>query len=238
MANIIDDWVSDFTGGDTNDPQNGDTPALGTELREVKAVIRGESLNKWFESTKIEVTYDSGGNTFLVPQAELDMPPSLDPQPGEVLLLTQTGEPAEFWAVVTERVLVSTDVAITVATGVTLDADLTHMRRSIFRPDPHPANLNYATQFKRVSPLPAQIFTTYNRCDGTNQTFTLGTPFFIPAALNYRVFCTPVDSSLAANAGAYRVRGINKSTSIVEITLNDAPGSGEWVNWMVTFFVE
>lgn len=63
----ISDWLDDYTGSDTNDPQGSEAipyPADGTfdvgaVLRDFKAVARAESLNRLWEPDALTVTYVS-----------------------------------------------------------------------------------------------------------------------------------------------------------------------------------
>jgi len=73
-VSTISDWVADYTGADTNVPQSNTaipfpantTTDLGQTLRDMKAVIRQESLNKGWEPDPQSVTYVSNTTFTLV----------------------------------------------------------------------------------------------------------------------------------------------------------------------------
>ncbi len=252
MPQTISDWKADYTGADTNLPTASQSPTVGPELREIKAVIRGETLNKLFASDKIPAFYVSGDDTFYIDDTALtlDYPTDAEFLPGECLLLSLDDgtSVAEYWAVVKTVTLGPGIVTFSVFTGVHLngtDGTLVAMRRSIYRVPIHPSHAAYgfyppAMKLERdqTSSLPAKVWSIAGQCSGTNTVFKVAFPVKIPTGYQVRIFGTLGGFTGGTSAGSMRIQSITHDQYEATVTLQAAPGATKSVAWLFTMYIE
>jgi hypothetical protein len=247
MAQDITNWKADYTTADTNTPAEGVLPTVGPELREMKAVIRSETLNRFFRSDRINAFYLSGDDTFYIDDTyDHEWATDVDILPGETMLLTldHAGDIGEFWAVVKTVTLAAGQVRLSVFTGVHLngtDGTLTHIRRSVYKVPLHPshnATPAYAETVRQVSSLNPRISTCMCDLRNTATTVRVAFPFKIPAAWNVRIFGTPRVIGATPATGAYHIKSITRDELEFTVTFNAAPGAGNIVNWLFTVYIE
>lgn len=252
MPQKIEDWQADYTGADTNLPTEGQSPTVGPELREIKAVIRGETLNKHFRSDKINAFHAviDPDDTIRVDATDLgaEWPTDADILPGETLLVTLNDPDAfEYWAVVKTVTLAPGEVILTLFTGVHLDGTdgtVSHIRRSIYKVPNHPSHPidpAYEENMKQVSALPARFSTMFGRMTGAATTLKVGFPFKIPTAYNVRIFCTVktfVSGGGAVPIGALLPKSITRDELEATLTVHTAPGGTSRVEWLFTVYIE
>lgn len=250
MPQSITDWHADYGGADTNVPTAGQAPTVGPELREIKAVIRGETLNKYFRSDKLPA-FRSGGDpddTLRVDSTLLSVdgiPTDANILPGETLLVTLNDPDAfEYWAVVKTVTLGPSVVILTLFTGVHLDGTdgtVSHIRRSIYKVPVHPSSAvdpAYIETLGQVSSLPARVSTVFGQATGTATTIKVGFPFKIPAAYGIRIFGDVQTQTGTPPIGALRIKSITHDELEATVTLHTAPGAGNTVAWLFTVYIE
>jgi len=244
---LITDWKADYGGADTNTPNASASPTVGPELREIKAVIRGESLNKFFRSDKISATYVSGDDTLNIDSTGLTdgLPTDANFLPGETMLVTLNNpSPAEYWAVVKTVTLLPGIVQLALFTGVHLngtDGTLSHIRRSIYKVPVHASSAvdpSYIETLQDISSLPARTSCMLGQCTGTNTVFKVAFPFKIPATYNVRIFGTLIGFTGGTTGGSMRIQSITHDTQEATITLQAAPSAAHSVAWLFTMYIE
>lgn len=249
MPQSITNWKADYTTTDTNTPVEGDLPTVGPELREVKAVIREESLNKFFRSDKVNAFHapTDPTDTLRIDAVDLggEWPTDADILPGETLLITLNDpDPVEYWGVVKTVTLAPGEVVLAIFTGVLLDGTdgaVSHIRRSIYKVPAHPSHAidpAYAETLGQVSSLAPTVSTMFAQAKDTATTMKVAFPFKIPMAYQVRIFGTYRSSVGAPPLGAMRIKSITRDELEATITLHSAPGVGNTAAWLFTVYVE
>jgi len=222
-------WAADYTALDLNEPRNSTgvaypvdgTDDLGAVLRDIKAVIRQESLNKGWYPDKFPATRINDNTARCVDLDGSDYPV------GTAVKLTGSGGTAYGWvkSISGHNFTLAPSGLVTVAFGVT-EAEF-----SVFLPGSNVFNLQDGYPSGIGSPLPARL-TQWGRFQISGNATT---SVVVPLAktepnTNYRLLTQAVEvtSGPAAN-GAYRVNAITKATNQFTFEIDTPPGVGTTV---------
>jgi len=226
----ISDWLDDYTGADANEPANATDIAypadgvsdLGFVLRDIKSVIRQESLNKGWWPDARAVTRISDDVFSCASAGRSDYPV------GTAVKLIGSGGTVSGWVAghpASDRFTIAPLGQITVGFGVT------HAVFSALLPNSDPVNADASYPRGVGSALPARLTQWARfRLRGNTDTQAVLPLAKVEPDTDYRVMvqAVEVNSGPAAN-GAYRVESIAKTTTDITVTVGAAPGSGTTV---------
>jgi hypothetical protein len=220
----ISDWEADYTGADTNVPASSTaipfpantTTDLGEVLRDTKAVIRSESLNKGWYPDSVAATYVSSTQFTLVGDVTDSWTPSV------AVKLNQSNT-VYTWIKDVNLSGGNTDVIIT---NAALTNTLTTVTRGAFMPPSTPSRSeNFGYPMGTGSSIPPRV-SQRGKFVVSDSTNTVTVPFIrTEPDTNYRVLIQLVSSDLLVDLDAQRFTTITKSTSNMALTLAAAPGA-------------
>lgn len=227
----ISDWLDDYTGADANAPADATAIAypvdgvsdLGFVLRDIKQVIRDESLNKgWEPDTRVAVRVDN--DTFSC--ASLPNAATVYPS-GTPVKLIGGSSTAYGWI---SRFPAADEVAVTPTGLITAGFGITHVIFGAILPGSDPFHAARGYPAGVGSAMPARL-TQWGRFRlvGTDDEAVLPLAKTEPDT-DYRVMVQAVEVSAgpAAN-GAYRVESVVKTTTGITVTMGADPTPGTTV---------
>lgn len=234
----ISDWVADYAAGDTNTPANSTGIAypvdgstdLGAVLRDIKKVLRAESLNKgWWPDQRAAVRIDD--DTFSC----ASLPNATDYPAGTPVKLIGASSTAYGWI---SGHPAADEVEVTPAGQITAGFGITHVVFGAILPGSDPENAADSYPAGVGSALPARLSQWGRFQISGNSTVSVQVPLAkTEPDTDYRVMiqAVDVDSGPAAN-GAYRIDEISKATTSFTITIDAAPGAGTTVYYEYGIF--
>ncbi len=229
MSTTISDWFDDYTALDLNDPGNAEgiaypvdgTTDLGAVIRDIKAVIRQESLNKgWWPDRRTANRVNN--NTFRCVDVD-----GGDYPVGTAVKLIGSGGTA-YGKV---KSISGHDFTLNPSGLVTVAFGITHVVFSVCLPGSNPFNFDDGYPRDIGSPLPARLSQWGRFQISGNATTSVVVPLAkTEPNTSYRLItqAVEVDSGPAAN-GAYRVNAITKATNQFTFEIDAAPGVGTTV---------
>lgn len=232
----ISTWLADYTGTDTNTPGDATGIAypvdgstdLGAVIRDIKAVLRAESLNKgWWPDQRAVSRVDD--DTFSCATADETDYPS-----GTPVKLIGSGGTAYGWV---SGHPAADEFSVTPAGRVTAGFGITHVIFGAVLPGSSPENAAANYPAGVGSPLAARL-TQWARFQISETNTTVTVPLAkTESDTDYRVIlqAVEVDSGPAAN-GAYRIIDVAKTTTTIEVTVDAAPGAGVTVYYEYGIF--
>lgn len=220
-------WAADYTALDLNEPRNSTaipypvdgTDDLGAVLRDIKAVIRQESLNKGWEPDQYEATRVNDSRVVIggVGGALNELYPV-----GTAVKLIGASSNAYGWISVVD----SSSITLKPSGLVTVGFGITHVKFSVFLPSSSVAN------FVDIgSALPARMSQWGRFQINGNATTSVVVPLAkTEPNTNYRLIiqAVEVDAGPAEN-GAYRINAITKATNQFTFEIDTPPGVGTTV---------
>lgn len=226
---VITDWADDYTSADTNTPTSATAipyPAAGTTdlgevLRDVKKVIRTESLAKAWETTASNAAY-VGTSTFTVAGNLIATYPA-----GMALNLNLNGT---FVYTHTRGLSYSAPNTTITTQRAVLNSDLTEVKFSTILPASTPAMGVYPADVS--SSLPWKI-TQMGQFDvyATETSTYVGLPRTEYDGL-YVVLLQPIsESGGTATVSHYRVTEVSRSTTHFDPSFASSPGGSVRVRW-------
>lgn len=232
----ISDWLDDFSGADTNTPQDATAIAypadgvsdLGFVLRDIKTVARQESLNKGWHPDTLAANRVSN-SVFSCADAD-----AADYPAGTAVKMIGGSSNAYGWV----KEISGHQFTIKPSGLVTAGFGITGVVFSAILPSSDPDNFDESYPKDIGSALPARM-TQWGRVQiSGNATVSVGVPLAkTEPDTDYRVLIQPVevDTGPAANGAYRRVVGSKTTTSFV-LTIDTAPGAGTTVYYEYAIF--
>lgn len=245
----ISDWKADYTGADTNIPQADTaipfppdgTTDLGAMLRDAKAVVRQESLNKGWEPDSWPAEFVDERTFRINTTTNL-----LALYPPDIAVKCDLGSSTVYSWVASARIAASDpspgnptlfDFALNASV---LTNSLTTVTFSAFKPpssvDRHISRISGLTYsiypYGRGSALPQRVtqFGAFRVAGSAanSATVMLAREEFDTA---YRLLLQTVDSTGSPADGAYRVVSVSRETDSIAVTFASAPGALAAIVW-------
>ncbi len=220
----ISDWAADYTTGDTNTPAANTaipfpantTTDLGQVLRDRKAVIRRESLNKGWEPDAQSVTYVNTTTFRISGDVSADWPVSM-------AVKCAVGNSTVYTWVRDVTGGANTDIRVT---DTALANTLTTVTRSGFKPGSNPVRNTYGYPIGVGVGLPGRV-SQQGKFRISETTNTVTVPFkYTEPDTNYQPLIQLVESDLLADLDASRFTTVTKGTNSMTLVPAAAPGAG------------
>lgn len=221
----ISDWLSDYTAGDTNFPQDAEPVPfpvdghgdLGFVLRDIKANARQQTLDRLFEPDTRAATY-IGTTSFSCAGNLLAMYPL-----GTAVQFVVAGGTVYSWTC--NATFGAGVTTFTISTAV-LTNPITSVRFSALKPGSTAALAANGYTDGIGSPFPLRLGQR-GQFQITDPGTTAAVEFLHPEInTTYRVLIQAISQSGVSVNGAFRYNDITKTTTGFTLTIGQAPGGG------------